>query len=64
MAIDLVRRCAVFAAAALTAAAAVVAPVVVPSSTAGLGGALPVAKAAESGTNEAFMAHRQAYVGS
>jgi len=47
VAIDLVRRCAVFVAAALTAAAAVVAPVVMPSSTAGLGGALPVAKAAD-----------------
>ncbi|MFV8166292.1 cutinase family protein [Mycobacterium sp. 134] len=47
MAIDLVRRCTVFVAAALTAAAAVVAPVVVPSSTAELGVGLPLAKAAD-----------------
>ncbi|WKG04857.1 cutinase family protein [Mycolicibacterium sp. HK-90] len=43
MAIDLVRRCTVFVAAALTAAAAVVAPVVVPTPTS----TLPVASAAD-----------------
>lgn len=42
MAIDLVRRCTVFVAAALTAAAAVVAPVLLPASPSGL----PVASAA------------------
>lgn len=47
MAIDLVRRCTVFVAAALTAAAAVVAPVLVPTPTAGLGVGLPMAKAAD-----------------
>ncbi|MEV0671001.1 cutinase family protein [Mycobacterium sp. NPDC050441] len=47
MAIDLVRRCTVFVAAALTAAAAVVAPVLVPTPTAGLGAGLPMAKAAD-----------------